>query len=259
MGRMDDVQAYSLFEGILMIVCPHVYLQISQHTPPMALSDEVASAHWVDLEQILCRVDHPTASFSHEYRAISFDMASRLFPKHARRQSLWFRIHSWVLGKIHYTMLPLRFTGDNSIVRQPSDAGSRSRFASDTELYLWGISLGMASSLVDLSLPVDPRVLGPGYVSVTSPWPQLDRYRWADVNLVTNFIHCFAWSPGRRKPWLVRVKHTPSGRVVGPATDYFLSYFGVLQVVFPLSCLAKLALLCMLGRGAARLAARLVR
>ncbi|KAJ2715202.1 hypothetical protein H4R19_001332 [Coemansia spiralis] len=257
LGALDDAQAYFLCRGVVMAASPHVYLQVCHSTPEIALSAEVASAHWVGLAQILHQVDHPAAPFCANYRCIQRDMAAQVYPAYAASRPLWFRIHAWLLGTTSYTMLPLQFTPRDSVVRTPATA-SKSQFASDSELYLWGLSLGMVCSLVDLGLPVAPSSLAPGYVSVASPWPQLDRYRWADVNLVTNALHRLMWGPRCRKPWRIPMRRTPLGCTVGPARDYFLSYYAVLRIAFPLSCLAKLSLLCVLGRGVVRLLSRLV-
>ncbi|KAJ2770046.1 hypothetical protein IWQ56_002302 [Coemansia nantahalensis] len=244
-----------------MAVSPQVYLQVHRRTPPMELSAEVASAHWVDLAHILRRVDQPAAPFAPNYRCIQRDIAARLCPRHAAARPLWLRILAWALGSARYTMLPLPFAPGDAVVRRPDAAPgpeARSQFASDSELYLWGLSLGMVCSLVDLGLPVAPARLAPGYVSVASPWPQLDPWRWADVNLVANGLHRVLWDPRRRKPWRVPMRRTPSGRAAAPARDFFMSYYSVVGIAFPLSCLARLSLLWVLGRGAARLLSRLL-
>ncbi|KAJ2783124.1 hypothetical protein H4R18_001872 [Coemansia javaensis] len=256
LGSLDDVRAATLLRGPLMVVSPHVYLL---HTPAAAPalrpSPEVAAARWIDFAELLRRVDRPAAA----HRCISFDVAARTAPRAARARPLWFRALAGVLGRIHYPMLPLRFAGnDDDDNNNNSNSGpdpdpsppasDHVLFASSTELFLWGISLEMARELVDLCLPAAPRELRPGYTSITGSWPQMDRARWPDVNLVVNAVWRLVWRPARRKPWRTRHALSP---------DYFETYFGLLRVLFPLACLARASLLYTLARAAAGLAGRL--
>ncbi|KAJ2820578.1 hypothetical protein GGI24_004439 [Coemansia furcata] len=239
-----------------MVASPHVYLQVSKAIPEMAISDEVASAHWVDFDHILQAMARPAKPFSKAYRSIPINVASRLFPDYRLTRPLWYRLLDRVVGSIHYTVLPLIHTPQNSIVRIADHAaaatteswcGSMS-FASDTELYLWGLSLGILSSLVDLSLPIKPHLVSRAYVSIASPWPQMEPYLWADVNYVLNKAHKILWSPYRRKPWYVKVHQGTQGRTVGNNDDFFQTYFRVLRVAFPLSCACKAAILGYLSK-----------
>ncbi|KAJ2799403.1 hypothetical protein H4R20_004453, partial [Coemansia guatemalensis] len=265
MGLLDDAQAYLLFKGVKMAISPQVYLQISEHTPGLDLSDEVASAHWVDFGQILQRIDCPVQPFANGYLPIPANITARMFPTYAGMKPLWFRILSKVLGKLYYTVLPLGFTQENSTmhtaIQFDSDTEAEEttvvgsleyegcQFASNSELYLWGVSLEMLSYLVDLALPVAPSdLVVRRYYSLGSPWPQMDPLIWADVNFVTNIVHRFLWSPYRRKPWHIKTKREQSGSDVGSrricgSDSFFISYFRILSVVFPISCLTKLALL----------------
>ncbi|KAJ2495572.1 hypothetical protein IWW47_004015 [Coemansia sp. RSA 2052] len=239
-----------------MVVSPHVYLQVGQDIPEMVISDEVAAAHWVCFEHILRAMAQPVQPFSGTYRSIPVNIASRLFPAHRLERPLLYRMFERVIGSMHYTVLPLKHTPENSLVCTNSHAtataseswcGSMS-FASDSELYLWGLSLSILSNLVDLSLPVEPRRVSRSYVSIASPWPQMEQWLWADVNFVLNRVHRILWSPYRRKPWYVRVQNGPQGRVVGNNNDFFKTYFQVLQVAFPLSCACKAAMLFYVGK-----------
>ncbi|KAJ1893311.1 hypothetical protein LPJ81_005390, partial [Coemansia sp. IMI 209127] len=207
LGRLDDTCAYSLFAKIILAVSTQVYLQIREDTPEMTLSAEIASVHWVDFNQVLKRVDAPAKPFASECRAIPIDMAPRLFPEYRQRQPLWYRGFQCLFGKFYYTVLPLEYTKTDSIIRaaqQVPDELEATRvpapvinkaadlswkygdmeFSSDTELYLWGMSLCILGSLVDLSLPVPPSTVHPAYASVASPWPQMDRRLWGDVNFM---------------------------------------------------------------------------
>ncbi|PIA14268.1 hypothetical protein COEREDRAFT_10623 [Coemansia reversa NRRL 1564] len=271
-GLLDDVQAYLLFRGVKMAISPQVYLQVSQNTPGMILSDEVASAHWIDFGHILQRIDHPVKPFSKEYLPIPANIVTRMFPKYAIARPLWFRMLSTILGKLYYTVLPLKFMQDHSIIhtspQQQFDGDTPAdttyahvsldyegcQFVSNSELYLWGVSLEMLSNLVDLALPVAPSdLVARGYHSVVSPWPQMDPIMWADINFISNTIHRFLWGPYRRKPWHIKAKRNQSSkdgssRKICGNDSFFLSYFRILSVVFPISCIAKMSLLYFSGK-----------
>ncbi|KAJ2018236.1 hypothetical protein H4S04_003702 [Coemansia sp. S16] len=254
LGRLDDTCLYSLFTPMRMVASPHVYLQVCGDTPNMVISDEVASAHWVDFDHILQAMAQPVQPFSKTYRSIPVSIASRLFPAYRPSRPMWYRLFERIVGSLHYTVLLLKHNPQNSIVRTTNHVataeswcGSMS-FASDTELYLWGLSLSMLSSLVDLSLPVKPHLVSHAYVSIASPWPQMEPYLWADVNYVLNKAHGILWSPYRRKPWYVKVQQGPQGRIVGNNDDFFKTYFNVLRVAFPLSCVCKAAILGYLSK-----------
>ncbi|KAJ2203360.1 hypothetical protein EV180_007531, partial [Coemansia sp. RSA 518] len=109
------------------------------------------------------RAERPVRPFSREYKSIGANIAARIFPKYALTLPWWFRIASVGLGNLHYTVLPLPYTAEHSVTNKVLEAGPNCvrvsdhvRFASDTELYLWGISLCMVSELVDMSLPIAP-------------------------------------------------------------------------------------------------------
>ncbi|KAJ2878267.1 hypothetical protein H4R27_005888 [Coemansia aciculifera] len=255
LGRLDDTCLYSLFTPMRMVASPHVYLQVCRDTPGMAISDEVASAHWVDFDHILQAMARPAQPFSKTYRSIPINIASRLFPAYRHLRPMWYRLFERVVGSMHYTVLSLKHTPQNSIVRTTDHAAATTEswcgsmsFASDTELYLWGLSLSMLSSLVDLSLPIKPHLVSRAYVSIASPWPQLEPCLWADVNYALNKAHGILWSPYRRKPWYVKVQQGPQGRIVGNNDDFFRTYFHVLRVVFPLSCVCKAAIIGYLSK-----------
>ncbi|KAJ1933168.1 hypothetical protein FBU59_006121, partial [Linderina macrospora] len=208
LGELDTCNAYMWFNlQTLMVVTPHVFLQVVKETPDLQLSGEVASAHWVDLEQLLVRVQNPCTAFSKTYRSIPLDMAARLFPRQAKTKPFWFRAVQKLVGTVHYTVLPLGFERQFSVVRANNHGEVNARyqgvrFASESELFLWGISLEITSNLVDMMLPVDPTDIG-GYVSVASPWPQFQAAVWKDVNWVANAVHAYMWGPHRRRPYTV--------------------------------------------------------
>ncbi|KAJ2592662.1 hypothetical protein IWW49_000912 [Coemansia sp. RSA 1797] len=221
LGQLDDVAVYLLGQGTRMAVSPHVYLQ-TQEQSELCVSDEVASAHWIDFSCMVQRAERPVRPFSREYKSIGANIAARIFPKYAQTQPWWFRIASVGLGNLHYTVLPLPYTAEHSVTNKVLETGPNCvrvsdhvRFASDTELYLWGISLCMVSELVDMSLPIAPNR------SVASPWPQLGSWLWTDINWVANTVHRVMWSTQRRKPYTT-------------SNDFFVSYFRMLSIAFPL-------------------------
>ncbi|KAI8322087.1 hypothetical protein GQ54DRAFT_297610 [Martensiomyces pterosporus] len=273
LGELDNLGAYSFLNSRpLLVLSAHVYLQVCEATPKMELSDEADSIHWIDFDQVLRAIAQPCKPFSPEYHAIPADFASRLFPSYRRTQPLWYRVFRSIFGSCYYTVLPLRYTKEHSQFRKTQtpipandssteDAGSKYgdiQFSSDSELYLWGLSLCILSNLVDLSLPVEPRLLNSSYVSVASPWPQMDRYLWADVNFIINTVHRVVWSPYRRKPWYIKVQSGPSGRAVGNNTDFFILYFRVYKTALLFSCLWKSSLAYILGRSCIRAIARIM-
>ncbi|KAJ1965858.1 hypothetical protein GGI12_000487 [Dipsacomyces acuminosporus] len=278
LGELDNVKAYSFFNSHpLLVLNAYVYLQVCKDTSAMDISDEVDSIHWVDFGQILRAIEQPCRPFSPTYRAIPTDFASRAFPSYRSSKPLWYRIFRSVFGRLYYTVLPLGHTKECSEYRSsrrdkdaPSADSSNAeiaasvprydnvQFSSDTELYLWGVSLCIVSNLVDLSLPVEPKLLNTSYISVASPWPQMERYLWADVNFIVNTVHRFVWSPYRRKPWYIKVENGPNGRIVGNNTDFFLAYFRTYGAAFLFSCLWKTSLACIISRSCIRAIAKLL-
>ncbi|KAJ2489308.1 hypothetical protein IWW37_004095 [Coemansia sp. RSA 2050] len=254
LGRLDDTRLYSLFSPLQMVASSCVYLQVCKDTPDMVISDEVASAHWIDFDHMLQAVAQPARLFSRASRSIPVNIISRLFPSYRSTRPMWYRLLERVVGNVYYTVLPLKYTPQNSIVRATDLATNKESwcgtmsFSSDTELYLWGLSLSMLSNLVDLSLPVKPHLANCAYVSVASPWPQMEPYLWADVNYLLNLAHRILWSPYRRKPWCIKVQQGPQGRIIGNNDDFFRTHFHVLRIVFPLSCLCKAAILGYLSK-----------
>ncbi|KAJ1644413.1 hypothetical protein LPJ64_003904 [Coemansia asiatica] len=258
MGRLDDTSVMSFFNRLIMVVSPNVYLQIVEGTPELVISDEVASVHWVDFEQMLKRIDNPVVPFASDYKAIPVDIASRTFVSYRKTNPWWFRVFRRMFGNLYYTVLPLQYTVGNTL-NGPSkfnnidDAAAARKssskldldygdleFATDSELYLWGLSLVMLCNLVDLSLPFDPRSVNTGYISIASPWPQMQRYLWADFNWMVNTAHRYLWGHYSRKPWLLSMRTDRMGaREVGQHVDYFKAYFRASKLAFAVSCVIK--------------------
>ncbi|KAI9502482.1 hypothetical protein BX070DRAFT_235531 [Coemansia spiralis] len=267
LGQLDDTCAYALFTRVMLVISPHVYLQLTKQTPPMTLSAEIASAHWVDFGHILRAVDQPAKPFTGIN--IPVDIASRVFPACCSSEPLWYKGFRMLFGRFHYTVLPLGYSKDNSVFGAPQlenivieehrRYSSVVRFSSDTELYLWGVSLCILGNLVDLSLPVPPETLNPSYTSIASPWPQMDQCRWGDVNFLVNAAHRVFWNPRWRKPWHVRVQKRRGEKTVGNNIDYFQAHFYVLRAAFVVSCLCKAVAMWIAGKAAMRMGLRATR
>ncbi|KAJ2637326.1 hypothetical protein GGF40_002426, partial [Coemansia sp. RSA 1286] len=225
MGRLDDTSVLTFFDKLIMVVSPNVYLQVVEKTPQLVISDEVASVHWIGFEQFLKRIDCPVEPFSPDHKVIPVDIASRTFIRHIKSKPWWFRAFRQMFGNLHYTVLPLQYTTENTVVGQkpriiPNDVSKPHelgldygdvKFATDSELYLWGLSLVMLCNLVDLSLPFDPRSCNRRYISIASPWPQMQRYLWADFNWIVNTAHRFLWGHYSRKPWFLSMRTDRTG------------------------------------------------
>ncbi|KAI9471283.1 hypothetical protein LPJ78_002310 [Coemansia sp. RSA 989] len=232
LGQLDDAPAYMFCRGTKLVVSPHVYLQTTENTPPLLLSDEVASAHWIGFDHLLSKVDNRVDLAN--YHTVKSMIVARMVGQEPL--GWWQQLLSAFVGSLHYTVLELPFVARDSLVN-PKIAQKISPFATDTELHLWGLSLIMAATLVDMSLPVAPVQL-PQFISIAGPWPQLGNWLWTDVNAITNFIHNRFWSPYCRKPWQVQ---RSSG-------NQLLAYFRILPIAFSLSCAAKATAVWYLGR-----------
>ncbi|KAJ2852375.1 hypothetical protein IWW36_000262 [Coemansia brasiliensis] len=234
LGQLDDAPAYMFCRGTKLVVSPHVYLQTTENTPPLLLSDEVASAHWIGFDHLLSKVDNRVDLTS--YRSVKSMIVERMVGGRGKALRWWQQALSVFVGSLHYTVLELPFVARDSLVNAKI-ARKITPFATDSELHLWGLSLIMAATLVDMSLPVAPIQL-PQFISIAGPWPQLGNWLWTDVNAITNFIHNRFWSPYSRKPWQVQKS---SG-------NQLLAYFRVLPVAFSLSCAVKVTAIWYLGR-----------
>ncbi|KAJ2371596.1 hypothetical protein IW150_004525 [Coemansia sp. RSA 2607] len=132
LGRLDDVPAVTPLGKTIIVVSPWVFLQVRQSTD-MMLSAEVASAHWVDLRQLL----EPTLA---THAAIL---------RTTRGGSTW--VHRGLahlgLASMQYPVVRLAYRTECSV--QSRGGASYGPFASCGELRLWGLSLIMAGNLVD--------------------------------------------------------------------------------------------------------------
>ncbi|KAG4096997.1 hypothetical protein H8356DRAFT_941818 [Neocallimastix lanati (nom. inval.)] len=172
LGQLDhrEIRSLASFKK-LMILCPHVYLQISPATPPMHVnSDEIQSIHWVPLTFFMYD------NFIDNWKRISYPSVKILYllkwlkvlERSSQYYYLWKKIEEFILGKVYYggILLPSDMKCNVKNVKSESVVGTstpvigshrRNSNASflpfsnkKKPLILWGITLGITSDLVDL-------------------------------------------------------------------------------------------------------------
>ncbi|ORY86546.1 hypothetical protein LY90DRAFT_663197, partial [Neocallimastix californiae] len=177
LGQLDqrEIRSLASFKK-LMVLCPHVYLQISPTTPPLHVnSDEIQSIHWVPLTFFMYD------NFINNWKKVSYPAVKILYllkwlkvlEQSSQYYYLWKRIEEFILGKVSYggILLPSdtnsKVTNDNDSDNGNNESAEGSStyllsspkhsntsflpFASQKKpLILWGITLGITSDLVDL-------------------------------------------------------------------------------------------------------------
>ncbi|KAJ2783061.1 hypothetical protein GGI15_002715 [Coemansia interrupta] len=210
LGRLDDTQAAGVFGRVLIVVSPWVFLQVASQD--LVLSNEVASAHWVDLRQLL------------QPRMLSGHFASL---RALRGAPGWSRAAVRLLGlhEMLYPVAVLRYEERHAVHR--GDSKVYGPFAAQGELRLWGISLVMAATLVDWCRPACASQDNTA-MSLTGPWPKLHHVAWADFNLAMRMANKVLWrNPRWRSP----------RRPLAPG--YFTVFQSAARVAFPLACALK--------------------
>lgn len=172
LGQLDQREVRSLISSRkrLMVLCPHVYLQISPATPPMRISaDEIQSVHWVPLTFFMYdnfvenwkKISYPTVKILYYLRWL------KILERSSHYYYLWKKLEEFILGKIYYggILLPdemkynVKGGGSNENSTSHNHSSLKKRNSSTTflpysnktkPLILWGITLGMTSDLVDL-------------------------------------------------------------------------------------------------------------
>ncbi|KAJ1720897.1 hypothetical protein LPJ53_004520 [Coemansia erecta] len=225
LGRLDDVEAATALGRVIIVVSPWVFLQVAPQLqqPPLVLSGEVASAHWVDLRQLL----QPTVAL---HTAASLGVCRGARP--------WVRWAAGALGLgvLQYPVVCLAYREAHTVRRVVG--APHGPFASDTELRLWGLSLVMAGCLVDWCRPPPSSARDNSDTTLPLPppplaamWPRLHRVLWADFNLVVSAVFRATW---RRPQW--RSPRRPL------APGYFASFYNIARVAFPLACALRVYL-----------------
>jgi len=176
LGQLDQREIRSLTSSRkkLMVLCPHIYLQISPATPPMHINaDEIQSVHWVPITYFMYdnfvenwkKISYPTVKILSMLRWL------QVLERSSKYYYLWKKLEEFVLGKVYYggILLPedmkynirggstdetsVSFQGSSTLTN-PQRKYSGSSFLPYTNkkkpLILWGITLGMTSDLVDL-------------------------------------------------------------------------------------------------------------
>lgn len=142
---------------------PHVFLHTSPHAPmPELQESEVASAHWIPLEQLVA----PQV----RYGEVVTDIATRLAPHNVfARKALQLLVGSMRFSCILLPNEPIA-TGQ-SVPMPPSPSGTL------PQLKLWGISLGLALDLLaHLDLPTLPKKGKKAGLSAAAPGGDLSTY-----------------------------------------------------------------------------------
>ncbi|CAG8444928.1 2609_t:CDS:2 [Cetraspora pellucida] len=163
-GALDDCKVTTTFgKQLLMILCPYVFLQLIQETPPIEISgSEVESTHWVPLSIFF------DPQITQKWNPASIDLSSRIAPK------------SWILqcvlktfiGRMHFHCIDLpqidstapSISGKNnnrpwaiSDIETLKTLSTRpdTQIGSVTTLRLWGLTLQMTSDLIDMMYKPD--------------------------------------------------------------------------------------------------------
>ncbi|CAG8604542.1 599_t:CDS:2, partial [Dentiscutata heterogama] len=170
-GALDDCKVTTTFgKQLLMILCPYVFLQLTQETPPIEISgSEVESTHWIPLSIFF------NPHITQKWNPASIDLSSRIAPK------------SWIfqcvlktfIGRMHFHCIDLpQFTpsisGENNN-RAELSTHSESHVGPITTLRLWGLTLQMTSDLIDMMYK--PNEVPPRRLDAFRP-----RFDYWDVN-----------------------------------------------------------------------------
>ncbi|CAE6506348.1 unnamed protein product [Rhizoctonia solani] len=188
-GQLDDREiTTSLGKRLLMILSPFVFLHLSPHPPHIDLQeDSQTTVHAIPIGILPPFNKQPRTTF------VDIDIASRLAPRNSfARVFVRSLIGNMKFGAV---VLPPR----------TAVAGPAASLASDQDLKLWGLTLGMTLDLVQNMLeklstrPVAPTAasavfLGEGAASMTSIFP---RFSIPDVNL-------WIWVFGKRYRDVIR-------------------------------------------------------
>ncbi|KAJ1982278.1 hypothetical protein H4R35_000369 [Dimargaris xerosporica] len=182
LGALDQREVFVSFgKQKLMVLCPFVYLQLSRHTPALSPQPgEVASVHWVGLDQLLSHLPCYTGPGGAvvqqplDWNPVTVDIASRLV------SSGWQQRHPWLMhllrqatGSVSYHCLSLATTHPPVVAKATAanDAATLTQSAfvtANQHLRLWGLTLRMTSDLVDLMFPGQTSPLPP----LAGPLPQ---------------------------------------------------------------------------------------
>ncbi|ORX77856.1 hypothetical protein BCR32DRAFT_282835 [Anaeromyces robustus] len=172
LGQLDqrEIKSLASFNKKLMVLCPHIYLQISPATPPMHINaDEIQSIHWVPLTYFMYdnfidnwkRISYPAVKILYFLRWL------QVLERSSKYYYLWKKLEELVLGKVYYggILFPndMKYNivnGNEDSMRSSSSITNSRRYSGSSflpyttnkkkPLILWGITLGITSDLVDL-------------------------------------------------------------------------------------------------------------
>lgn len=204
-GQLDDREiTTSLGKRLLMVLTPHVFLQLVPHEQPTDPSPET-TLHWIPLSTLI--------SSTPSWSTVDVDISSRLAPKN----SVLRNVVQLLVGKMRFDAIVLNDrpsaygptkTKRNgytvlSAANEKYDPKGYSWNNEGEELRLWGLTLGMTMDLIShLKVPFSRDGLE-GHVgnemasmaaSMTSVFP---RFSYPDVNF-------WIWVFGRRYRQIIR-------------------------------------------------------
>lgn len=151
-GQLDDREiTTSLGKRLLMILSPFVFLQL---TPQLPSTDPAPSTTllWTPLASLVL----PSPRWSH----VTVDAASRLAPRHSTALRLLVRL---LVGSMEFPAIlldpptpemPSRVPLTHDILEKGYPSQRKSK--RDSQLKLWGLSLGMTLDLMSYMVPATP-------------------------------------------------------------------------------------------------------
>ena len=150
-GQLDDREiTTSLGKRLLMILSPFVFLQL---TPQLPSTDPAPSTTllWTPLASLIL----PSPRWSH----VTVDAASRLAPRHSTVLRLLFRL---LVGSMEFPAIlldpppeiPTRVSLTHDVLEKGYPSQRKSKH--DSQLKLWGLSLGMTLDLMSYMVPTAP-------------------------------------------------------------------------------------------------------
>lgn len=132
-GQLDDREiTTSMGKRLLMILSPFVFLQLTPTEPPMDLLPSI-SLHWTPLSTLVFP--------QHRWSQVSVDVASRIALRHSTALRVLVRI---LVGTMQFPAL---------ILDQIPASRSKYGRSQNSQLKLWGLSLGMTLDLVSHMAP----------------------------------------------------------------------------------------------------------
>ncbi|OCB91187.1 hypothetical protein A7U60_g1595 [Sanghuangporus baumii] len=236
-GQLDDREiTTSLGKRLLMILSPHVFLQITPRTPAPDPGPGT-HLHWIPLSSLVAGVsaDTPVPSRpratpgARRWTTVTVDVSSRLTPRKSTFLRLAVRM---LLGTMKFNAILLESSSSQNGTSESEKPGPDSEKAIERQngrrevLKLWGLSLGMTLDLIAyMHSPSSPfsvdyprdEVTGLGTVIAPSMTSVFPRFSYPDVNF-------WIWVFGKRYREVLR-SWEASART-GGANDRRMNWIG---------------------------------